>query len=67
MRGYVKIDPLTNSYYPGIYLSDYWLLKKELVMVNETVKDLNLSLHFNTYSLHYMIMQRNFEEQWKTQ
>jgi len=41
-----------------MYLSDYWLLKKELVMVNETVDELNLTLHFNTYSLNYFIMQK---------
>jgi len=46
------------TYEPIMYLSDYWLLKKDLIMVNETVDELNLTLHFNTYSLNYFIMQK---------
>lgn len=66
IRGSMNIDHKTNSFYPIIYLSDYWCLKKDLVMVNDTVPELNLTLHFNTYSLHYFIIQRQFEDQWKT-
>ena len=36
-------------------------------MVNESLIDLNLTLHFNTYSLSYFIMQKQFEEQHKIQ
>lgn len=50
-----------------MYLSDYWLLKKDLVMVNDTLSELNLTLHFNTYSLQYYIMQKQFEQQWTVQ
>ncbi len=66
IKPYMRIDHQTNSYYPMTYLSDYWVLKKDLVMVNSTLAELNLTLHFNTYSLQYMIIQKNFEEQWKT-
>ncbi len=38
------------------------MLKKDMIMVNETVKELNLSLHFDTYSLNYFVMQKQFEE-----
>lgn len=54
-------------YFPIMYLSDYWLLKKDLVMVNDTLSELNLTLHFNTYSLQYYIMQKQFEQQWTVQ
>ena len=63
----IKFDYETMTYEPIMYLSDYWLLKKDLVMINETVNELNLTLHFNTYSLSYYIMQRQFEEQHQTQ
>jgi hypothetical protein len=43
-------------YFPIVYLSDYWCLKKDLVMINDTLSDLNLTLHFNTYSLNYFII-----------
>lgn len=56
------IDPLLNHYFPIVYLSDYWCLKRDLVEVNSTVVDLNLTLHMNTYSLNYFIMQRQYEE-----
>jgi Cleft lip and palate transmembrane protein 1 (CLPTM1) len=62
IRSQMTIDPSVNHFYPIIYLSDYWCLKKDLVLVNETVPELNLTLHFNTYSLSYFIMQRQYEE-----
>jgi hypothetical protein len=54
----LKLDYDTMSYEPIMYLSDYWLLKKDMVMINETVNELNLTLHFDTYSLNYFIMQK---------
>jgi hypothetical protein len=62
-----KIHYETNMYEPIIYLSDYWVLKKDLVLVNETVSELNLTLHFNTYSFNYFLMQRQFAAQWEVQ
>jgi hypothetical protein len=63
----LKVEEATYTYWPIAYLSDYWLLKKDLVMVNETVNELNLTLHFDTYSLNYFIIQKQFEEQHKMQ
>ncbi len=53
---HMRIDGMLNHYFPVIYLSDYWCLKKDLIHLNETTPDLNLTLHFNTYSLNYFIM-----------
>lgn len=64
---YLKLDFDTMCYHPIIYLSDYWLLKKDLVMINETVNEMNLTLHFNTYSLNYFVFQKQFEQQQKAQ
>lgn len=55
---FMKFDFATMSYQPIIYLSDFWLLKKDLVMVNETVDELNLTLHYNTYSLNYFMFTK---------
>lgn len=63
----MRIHHDTNMYEPIIYLSDYWLLKRDLVLVNETVPSVYLSLHFNTYSFNYYVMQRQFEQQYETQ
>lgn len=54
----LRIDYEVMHYQPIIYLSDYWLLKRDMVMVNETVGELNMTLHFDIFSLNYMIMQR---------
>lgn len=58
IRQLMQLNYETMSYSPIIYLSDYWCLKKDMVLVNDTLLDLNLTLHFNTYSLNYMIMQK---------
>lgn len=54
----IEFDFDTMTYQPIMYLSDYWLLKRDLIMVNESVPELNLTLHFDTYSLNYFIMQK---------
>jgi len=43
------------TFEPIMYLSDFWLLKPDFVMINDSVQELNLTLHFNTYSLNYFI------------
>ena len=53
----MTVDLWTNHFFPAIYLSDYWCLKKDMPHVNETVNELNLTLHMNTYSLNYFIIQ----------
>jgi hypothetical protein len=46
-----KIDWGTNTYQPIIYLSDWWLLKKDMRALNDTLdgETLNLSLKFKNY------------------
>jgi hypothetical protein len=55
---FMRFDMSTMSYLPIIFLSDFWLLKKDLVLVNETVNELNLTLHYNTYSLNYFMFTK---------
>ena len=55
---HMRVDRSVNHYFPIVYLSDYWCIKKELVHINETLNELNLTLHLNTYSLNYFIMQK---------
>lgn len=50
------------TYDPIIYLQDFWLLKKDFVLINSTSnEDLNLTLHFNTYSLNYFLFTKQYE------
>jgi hypothetical protein len=43
-----------------MYLSDFWLLKRDMIPINESTTDLNLTLHFDTYSLNYFMFTTNF-------
>ncbi len=62
IRKFMTVDLATNHFFPALYLSDYWCLKKDMPHVNETVNELNLTLHMNTYSLNYFIIQKQMEE-----
>ena len=44
----LKIDWKMDAYEPIIYLSDFWILKKHLIPINETLEgtSLNLTLNF---------------------
>lgn len=53
LRG--KIDWRTNTYEPIIYLSDWWLLKKDMRAMNDTLdgQTLNLTLTFQNFLPYY--------------
>lgn len=47
-----------------MYLSDFWCLKKNTPIMNDTLDggSLNLTLKFQTYMPYYMLFQKNFEK-----
>jgi hypothetical protein len=42
----LKIDWINYAYEPIIYLSDFWVLKKDMPILNDTLESLNLTLNF---------------------
>jgi hypothetical protein len=40
----LQTDEETNNYYPLVYLNEFWLLRDKYVALNETVKEVSLSL-----------------------
>ncbi|CAM6082675.1 unnamed protein product [Calypogeia fissa] len=48
---YVKVDELTNDYYPVVYFNEFWLLRDKYVAINETVTQLSLSMELGPISL----------------
>ena len=65
LEAHLRTTSSIMSYEPIVYLSDYWLLKKDFVLINQTQgenEDLNLTLHFNTYSLNYFMFTKQFEQ-----
>lgn len=56
-----------ESYLPLLYLNDFWMLKDNLVPVNETTPKLNLSLSFSEIPLWKMQMYAQFTESFRMQ
>jgi len=56
-------------YQPYLYLSDFWLLEKDYLPLNESLtgRRLNLSLSYSTASLFAWTIQAQMAEQWMVQ
>jgi hypothetical protein len=61
MAPFLKYDTDMMVYEPIMFLSDYWVLKKDLILLNDTVNEANLTLHYNTYSINYFMFSKQFE------
>jgi hypothetical protein len=48
----IVVDWESTTYLPIVYLSDFWLLKKHMVPLNETILDSTLNLTLNFYNLN---------------
>ncbi|KAK3593434.1 hypothetical protein CHS0354_020196 [Potamilus streckersoni] len=48
---YVEFVPGTDKYKPVLYFNDYWNLNNEYLPINDTTKQLNLTLTFSPISL----------------
>jgi hypothetical protein len=47
----VRFDPVTNDYYPIFFFNDYWNLGADYMPLNDSVKELNLSITYAPMSL----------------
>ena len=65
----LKIDWNIEAYEPIIYMSDFWLLKRDMVELNDTLAgtSLNLTLNFQNFQVYYFQMQENFGQQHEKQ
>ncbi len=45
----LKIDWINYAYEPIIYLSDFWVLKKDMPILNDTLESLNLTINFQCF------------------
>ncbi|KAH3847763.1 putative lipid scramblase CLPTM1 [Dreissena polymorpha] len=48
---YVDFVPGENKYYPVLYFNDYWNLNSDYMPINDTIKELNLTLTYSPISL----------------
>lgn len=58
----LKVDWTYQTYEPILYMSDFWLLKKDYLPLNDTLDDksLNLTLNFQNYKAFWFNFQQNF-------
>lgn len=65
---WIKIDLEVMQYKPVLYINDYWELSSDLVAVNNTVKDLSLSVTYAPISLFYFQIYeaQKMQKQWNT-
>lgn len=56
VAAHMVVDPATSTYQPIVYPTDFWVLKKYMVPMNETLfekGELNLTLNFQNYNVFY--------------
>jgi hypothetical protein len=56
-RPYLQVDQMLGLYYPVLYPSDFWILKKEYILVN-TTDEVNITLRAGTISKDYFGYQK---------
>lgn len=57
LYSYLQVDFDTYTYQPIMYMSDFWVLKKHMIQLNETITSVNLTLNLQTYPQWYMLTQ----------
>lgn len=62
----VKFSPIGDFYLPILYFNNYWNLGADYMPINETVKELKLSVTFYPLSLfkYQMYASQNMRSQW---
>jgi len=65
----LKLFPDLGIYQPMLYVSDFWLLEKDYMALNETLagQPLNLSISYYPASLWVWSIQAQMAEQWMVQ
>lgn len=44
-----QVEPRMSGYLPSLVVSDFWLLRRNYVQLNDTVPVVPLTIWFNTY------------------
>ena len=65
----LRVDWDIYAYDPIVYMSDFWMLKKNMIALNESIegKTLNLTLNFQNFGSYWYQFQTNFAKQYKQQ
>jgi hypothetical protein len=64
---YLKLDATNTTYLPILFFNEFWLLKENLILLNDTVKELNITIEFSVISamkwMFYSQMDASFKLQ----
>eukprot|EP00027_Filamoeba_sp_ATCC50430_P001525 CAMPEP_0168551144 /NCGR_PEP_ID=MMETSP0413-20121227/6013_1 /TAXON_ID=136452 /ORGANISM="Filamoeba nolandi, Strain NC-AS-23-1" /LENGTH=487 /DNA_ID=CAMNT_0008581645 /DNA_START=119 /DNA_END=1579 /DNA_ORIENTATION=+ len=63
----LKITPDGNYYFPVIFFNEFWLFREHLFPVNDTVKELTLTMSYNTISMMKWQMFAQMEQSFQMQ
>ncbi len=58
----MKFDSETGNYYPVLFFDEFWLLKEHLIIVNDTVHTLPLTITYNPLSMMKWQMMLQMEQ-----
>ena len=64
---HLVVDPEQHSYYPVVFFNEFWLLKDQLVPLNETVQELRLSLALSDLASWKFMLYNQMEESFNLQ
>ena len=61
------VDEETHSYYPPVFFNEFWLLKEQLVPLNESVASLDLQLSLHNLASWKFMLYNQMEESFAMQ
>lgn len=64
---HLVVDEEQHSYYPVVYFNEFWLLKEQLVPLNETVTELSLQLSLHDLASWKFMLYNQMEESFNMQ
>lgn len=64
---HLKFDATNTTYYPVLFFNEFWLLREKLLLLNDTVKELPITIEFSVLSpmkwMFYSQMDASFKLQ----
>lgn len=62
-----RVDEENRLYYPPMHVSQFWMLRDSLHLMNDTVKDITVEMSFSPIGLYKWTMYKQFDSIWQKQ
>ncbi|KAI8900570.1 cleft lip and palate transmembrane protein 1-domain-containing protein [Globomyces pollinis-pini] len=63
----IRLDETGTQYFPIFYTNDFWMLTENLMLINSTVQELNMTITFEPLSMWKFQLYTQFEESFRMQ